>query len=207
MVTSIADYFTSGCGRCPRFDTPDCSVMRWKQGLEMLRTIVLDCGLIETMKWGHPVYTLGKSNVVMIGAFRESFVLSFFKGVLLQDEQQILSAHGENSQSTRIVRFTDPHHVFALETVLKTYIYEAIEIEKSGAKVILKNVEDYHIPEEFQHIMDNNPALKTAFQALTPGRQRGYLLHFSQPKQSLTRSARIEKCMPMIFAGKGMNEW
>lgn len=206
MITNVADYFTSGCGRCPRFDTPDCSAMRWKQGLDILRAIVLDCGLTETLKWGHPVYTLGSSNIVMIGAFREFFLLSFFKGVLLQDEQQILSAHGENSQSTKIVRFTDVQQVLPLETVLKAYIYEAIEVEKSGAKVVLKKVEDYPVPEEFQQALENDPALKTAFQALTPGRRRGYLLHFSQPKQSQTRYARIEKCMPAIFAGKGMNE-
>lgn len=206
MVTSVDAFFTSGCGRCPKFDTPDCKVHKWQPELAKLRAIVLDCGLTEVLKWGHPVYTYEKSNVVMIGAFTDNCVLSFFKGALLYDEAGILSRPGENTQSGRVIRFAGVREIEALEPLLKAYIFEAAEVEKEGLKAHFKKTEEYAVPEEFQRKLDENPALKAAFQALTPGRQRGYLLHFSVPKQSKTREARIEKCLPLIFRGKGLHE-
>lgn len=205
MITKVDDYFLSGCGRCPLFDTPQCKVHTWQKELAKLRLLILDCGLTEEAKWGHPVYSYGKSNIVMLGAFNDNTVLSFFKGALLQDSEGILSKPGENSQAARVVRFTDVQQVIALEAILKSYIYEAVEVEQAGLKVeFKKNPEP--IPEEFQRKLDEIPALKTAFEALTPGRQRGYILHFSQPKQSKTRESRIEKCMQQILDGKGMND-
>lgn len=206
MVTTAEAFFASGCGRCPKFDTPECKVHRWQNELALLRAIILDCGLHETMKWGHPVYTFDNANVLLIGAFTDYCTLSFFKGALLHDEADILRLPGENTQSARVVRFTGVREIEALDSVLKAYIFEAIEVEKAGLKATFKPIEAHTVPEEFQRKLDANPALRAAFEALTPGRRRGYLLHFSQPKQSKTREARIEKCVPAIFAGKGLNE-
>lgn len=206
MITQAADFFISGCGRCSKFDTPECKVHRWRSQLTRLREIALECGLTEEAKWGHPVYTFQQKNIVMIGAFKEFCVLSFFKGTLLEDKHRILSAHGDNSQSVLGVRFVAGDEVEPLGDIMKDYIFEAIEVEKAGLKPQLKKIDEYEIPEELQRKMDENPAFKAAFQALTPGRQRGYLLHFSAPKQAKTREARIEKCMPAIFQGKGMND-
>ncbi|MBL7827520.1 MAG: YdeI/OmpD-associated family protein [Saprospiraceae bacterium] len=203
MITNPADYFTSGCGRCAHFDTPLCKVHIWQKELNLLRSIALECGLVEEAKWGHPVYTFENHNVVMIGAFKDNCVLSFFKGALLSDEQGILTLPGENSQVARVVRFTDLQKVVELKDDLTSYIYEAIEIEKAGLKPTVKSIEEYPIPEEFQQKMAESPALKSAFEKLTPGRQKGYLLHFSQPKQAQTRISRIEKCAPKILQGKG----
>lgn len=204
MITNPSDFFASGCGRCSKFDTSDCKVQRWRSELAQLRSILLDCGLTEEAKWGHPVYTFQKSNVVMLGAFNEDCMLSFFKGSLLYDEAGILVFAGENSQVAKIVRFTDLATILRLEDTLKAYIFEAIEVEKAGVKPSLKKIEEYTVPEEFQQKLDENPDLQVAFRALTPGRQRGYLIHFSQPKQAKTRVARIEKCLPLIFAGRGL---
>ncbi|MDX2069557.1 MAG: YdeI/OmpD-associated family protein [Haliscomenobacter sp.] len=204
MITNPSDFFASGCGRCSKFDTSDCKVQRWRSELAQLRSILLDCGLTEEAKWGHPVYTFQKSNVVMLGAFNEDCMLSFFKGSLLHDEAGILVFAGENSQVAKIVRFTDLATILRLEDTLKAYIFEAIEVEKAGVKPSLKKIEEYTVPEEFQQKLDENPDLQVAFRALTPGRQRGYLIHFSQPKQAKTRVARIEKCLPLIFAGRGL---
>lgn len=206
MVSTVDAYFTSGCGRCPKFDTPGCKVHKWQSELDRLRDVALDCGLSEVLKWGHPVYTFENNNIVMIGAFNDFCVLSFFKGALLHDEAGILSRPGENTQSGRVIRFTHVRDIEALEPLLKTYIFEAVEVEKAGLKATFKKTAEYAVPEEFQRKMDENPALKAAFQALTPGRQRGYLLHFSAPKQAKTREARIEKCLPLIFRGKGLHE-
>ncbi len=199
-------YFTAGCGRCPLVNTPECKVHNWDAELAMLREIVLDCGLNEELKWSHPVYTFQKNNIVMIGAFKENCVLSFFKGALLKDSAKILSKPGENTQAGRVIRFTNVQEIVALESIIKAYIYEAIEVEKAGLKVNLKTTSDFIIPEEFQTKLDEIPALKTAFESLTPGRQRAYILHFSQPKQSKTRLERIENCVPQILIGKGLND-
>lgn len=178
----------------------------WQKEIEKLRSIALDCGLNEELKWGCPCYTFQKSNIVLIHVFKEYCAFLFFKGALLEDSQGILIQQTENVQAARQVRFTDIKEINSLEAALKTYIYEAIEVEKSGLKVALKKTGEYEIPEEFQTRLDKNLALKTAFESLTPGRQRGYLLHFSQPKQSKTREARIEKNLPKILDGKGLED-
>lgn len=202
----VNTYFIAGCGRCPLVNTPECKVHNWDAELKKLREIVLDCGLTEELKWSHPVYTLQSSNIVMIGAFKENCALSFFKGALLKDEQAILTKQGENIQSGRVIRFTDVQKIIELEAIIKTYIHEAIEVEKSGLKVELKQTSDYELPEELAKKFAENFPLQSAFKALTPGRQRGYLLHFSQPKQSATREARITRCAPQIMMGKGLND-
>jgi uncharacterized protein YdeI (YjbR/CyaY-like superfamily) len=177
---------------------------RWRQELEKLRMIVLDCPLTEEVKWGCPCYTFQESNIVLIHEFKEYCALLFFKGALLKDARGILIQQTKNVQAARQIRFTRVQEIVAMEPILKAYIREAIELEKAGLKVNLKKTSDYEIPEELQNKLDEIPALKTAFAALTPGRQRGYIVHFSQPKQSKTREARVEKCMPRILGGKGL---
>ena len=206
MNTNVDLYFTEGCGRCPLGGTPDCKVNHWPQELKQLRRIVLDCGLTEESKWGVPCYTFQGNNIGVVSAFKEYASLSFFKGALLEDTNGILDKPGENTQAARLIKFTNARQIMEMEPILKAYIYEAIEIEKAGLKVELKKTAEYNMPEEFQKALDENPDLKTAFETLTPGRQRGYLLHFSQPKQSKTRESRIEKCTQRIFEGKGLND-
>ncbi|WP_421976235.1 YdeI/OmpD-associated family protein [Roseivirga seohaensis] len=206
MNTNVDLYFTEGCGRCPLGGTPGCKVNRWPQELNQLRRIVLDCGLTEESKWGVPCYTFQGNNIGVISAFKEYASLSFFKGALLEDTNGILDKPGENTQAARLIKFTNARQIMEMEPILKAYIYEATEVEKAGLKVELKKTAEFNMPEEFQKALDENPDLKTAFEALTPGRQRGYLLHFSQPKQSKTREARIEKCTHRIFEGKGLND-
>lgn len=206
MITSVDAYFTSGCGRCRKFDTPECKIHKWHRELAKLREIALDCGLTEEAKWGHPVYCFQKTNVAMIAAFNDNCVLSFFKGALLQDEKGILEFPGENSQSAKFARFTDVGAIQQLEDALKSYLFEAIEVEKAGLKVNFKKITELEIPDELSAKFVEIPAFQTAFEALTPGRQRGYVLYFSAAKQSATRAARIEKYMPQIFTGKGMND-
>jgi uncharacterized protein YdeI (YjbR/CyaY-like superfamily) len=179
---------------------------KWKTEFEKLRTIILDCGLDEKLKWGNPCYTFQESNIVLIHGFKEYCALLFFKGALLNDANNILIQQTENVQSARQIRFTNVKEIIRMEPVIKTYIYEAIEVEKAGLKVKLKKTEDFKVPEEFQKKLDKKPALKKAFEALTPGRQRAYIFHFSQPKQSKTREARIEKYIPQILDGKGLND-
>ncbi len=179
---------------------------KWQAEYKHLRNIVLDCGLTEELKWGCPCYTFKGANIVLIHGFKEYCAYLFHKGVLLKDIEDILIQQTENVQSARQIRFTSLEEITEKETILKAYIYEAIEVEKAGLKVELKKTKEFNMPEEFQKALDENPDLKTAFEALTPGRQRGYLLHFSQPKQSKTREARIEKSTPMIFEGKGLND-
>ncbi|MFC4802674.1 YdeI family protein [Neobacillus sp. GCM10023253] len=205
MNPKVDKYLIDGCMRCPLGATPDCKVNNWPEELEKLRMIVLDCGLTEELKWGVPCYTFQKSNVLIISAFKEYCSLSFFKGALLKDAHRILEKPGENTQAGRLVKFTNVKQIVELEPVLKEYIYEAVEAEKAGLKVnTKKNPEP--IPEELQNKFEDIPALKTAFDALTPGRQRAYILHFSAPKQSKTRVSRIEKYMEKILAGKGLND-
>ena len=179
---------------------------RWQKELEQLRSIALDCGLTEELKWGVPCYMLQTSNIVLIHVFKEYCALLFFKGALLNDAEDLLIQQTENVQAARQVRFTNVHEIVDREPILKTYIFEAIEVEKAGLKVDLKKTTEFEVAEEFQSKLAKIPALKTAFEALTPGRQRAYLLHFSSPKQSKTREARVEKCMPLIMSGKGLND-
>ena len=179
---------------------------KWQEEYEKLRTIALDCNLTEELKWGSPCYTHDKNNIVLIHGFKEYCAFLFFKGALLNDTDGILIQQTENVQAARQVRFTSLQEIIELETILKNYIYEAIEVEKAGLKVTLKKTTEYNIPEEFKKKLAEDPALKTAFEALTPGRQRGYLLYFSQPKQSKTRESRIVNSIPQIFNGKGLND-
>ncbi|WP_153800307.1 YdeI/OmpD-associated family protein [Foetidibacter luteolus] len=178
----------------------------WQKEIEQLRTIALDCGLTEELKWGCPCYTYQQSNIVLIHVFKEYCAFLFFKGALLSDANSILVQQTENVQSARQTRFTNIAEITELAPVLKAYIYEAIEVEKAGLKVTLKKTESFAVAEEFQQKLDALPALKAAFEALTPGRQRAYLLHFSSAKQSATRVSRIEKCMQQILNGKGLND-
>jgi uncharacterized protein YdeI (YjbR/CyaY-like superfamily) len=179
---------------------------KWQKETEKLRTIVLDCGLTEELKWGCPCYQFEKTNIVLIHVFKEYCALLFFKGALLADPNGILVQQTENVQAARQIRFTNLQEIVKMKTILKAYIYEAIEVEKAGLQVKLKKTSEFNMPEEFQKKLNKNKALKTAFEALTPGRQRAYLLHFSSPKQSTTRESRIEKCMQQILDGKGLND-
>jgi len=179
---------------------------KWQEEIEQLRSVVLDCGLTEELKWGCPCYTFRKSNIVLIHVFKEYCALLFFKGALLSDTHNILIQQTENVQAARQIRFTNAGEIAGQRNILKAYIYEAIEVEKAGLKVNLKQTEDFAVAHEFQQRLNTIPALKTAFEALTPGRQKAYLLHFSQPKQASTREARVEKWMPQILNGKGLND-
>ena len=179
---------------------------KWQKEFEQLRLIVLDCGLTEELKWGKPCYTLQERNIVLIHGFKEYCALLFFKGALLTDAKNILIQQTENVQAARQVRFTNAAQIAKLAIILKAYIFEAIEVEKSGLKVEVKQTSAYEIPVEFKNKLVEMPALKKAFEKLTPGRQRGYLLHFSSPKQSKTRESRIEKYIPQILDGKGLTD-
>jgi uncharacterized protein YdeI (YjbR/CyaY-like superfamily) len=178
----------------------------WQKEYRQLRKIVLDCGLNEEIKWGCPCYTLGNRNIVLIHGFKEYCALLFFKGALLADTNNILIQQTANVQSARQVRFTGLKEIVKLEPTLKTYIYEAISVEKAGLKVDMKKTEEFPVPEEFQKRLNEDAALKAAFEGLTPGRQRAYLFHFSQPKQAKTRESRIEKSVPQILEGRGLND-
>ena len=197
-------YFTAGCGRCAKGGTPECKVNTWAAELAALRALVLEAGLTEECKWGVPCYTVNGGNVVIIHSFKEYCGLLFFKGALLKDARGILIQQTENVQAARQLRFTDVREVTALKSTIKAYLQEAIAVEKAGLKVSMKPTAEFAMPEEFQTKLDASPALKTAFEALTPGRQRAYLLHFAAAKQSKTREARIEKCTPQILNGKGL---
>jgi uncharacterized protein YdeI (YjbR/CyaY-like superfamily) len=179
---------------------------KWQEEFKELRRIVLDCGLTEELKWGVPCYTVDDRNVVLIHGFKEYCAILFVKGALLKDPGGILIIQTENVQSARQVRFTNVDEIVELEPALTHYIHEAIAVEKAGLKVPLKKTEEYAVADEFQKQLDENPALQEAFDALTPGRQRAYLFYFSAPKQSKTREARVEKAIPQILAGKGLND-
>ncbi|MEP7107167.1 MAG: YdeI family protein [Ferruginibacter sp.] len=181
---------------------------KWQEELEKLRVILLDCGLTEELKWGVPCYMFQKSNIVLLHVFKEYCALLFFKGALLNDAKGILIQQTKNVQAGRQIRFTNVREIVEMKPILKAYIYEAIEVEKAGLKVNFKKNTDFIIPEEFQNKLsaEGRPSLKTAFDALTPGRQRAYILYFSAPKQSKTRESRIEKCIQQILNGKGLND-
>ncbi|MEH7164223.1 YdeI/OmpD-associated family protein [Priestia megaterium] len=190
----------------PKIDEFLTKAKKWKEEYETLRKIVLDCELTEDFKWMNPCYTFEKKNVVLMHGFKEYCALLFPKGSLLQDSHGILIQQTENVQGARQIRFTNVQEIVEKEAILKAYIYEAIEVEKAGLKVKAKKPEELIIPEELQHKFDEIPALKTAFTTLTPGRQRAYILYFSGAKQSKTRESRIEKCIPNILTGKGLND-
>lgn len=190
----------------PKVDWFFNKAKKWQEEYDRLRMIVLNCGLTEELKWGCPCYTFENSNIVLIHGFKEYCALLFMKGALLKDAKGILVQQTENVQAARQIRFTSVEEITNMESILKAYIKEAIKVEKNGVKVPLKKTSEFKMPEEFQHVLDGTPALKKAFYALTPGRQRGYLLYFSSAKQSKTRESRIEKCMPEILKGKGLDD-
>ncbi|OIV43329.1 YdeI/OmpD-associated family protein [Flavobacterium johnsoniae] len=190
----------------PKVDFFFDKATKWHEELILMRKIALECQLSEELKWGVPCYTFKENNIVLIHAFKEYCAYLFFKGALLKDTDSILIRQSENVQAARQIRFTNLQEIIDLRTVLKTYIYQAVEIEKAGVKVELKKTSDFAVSEEFQKKLDEMPNLQKAFDALTPGRQRAYLLHFSQPKQSKTREVRVEKNIPNILEGKGLND-
>ena len=190
----------------PKADWFFAKETKWQKEYEKLRMIVLDCDLMEELKWGCPCYTYEKKNIVLIHGFKDYCALLFFKGALLNDPNDILIQQTKNVQSARQIRFTDAKEIQKLEKVLKAYVYEAIEVEKIGLKVKMKKTSGFKIPEEFQKQLDKKAALKKAFEALTPGRQRTYIFYFSQAKQSKTREQRIEKYLKHILAGKGLDD-
>ena len=179
---------------------------KWKEAYAALRMLVLDCGLTEELKWGCPCYTVGKSNIVLIHGFKDYCALLFMQGALLKDTKKILVQQTENVQSARQIRFKAVEEILKSKSTIKSYIKEPIALEKAGLRVELKKTTEYRIPEEFQAVLDDMPELKLAFQALTPGRQRGYLLYFSAPKQAKTRESRIEKYVQQILDGKGLDD-
>ena len=192
--------------RNPKVDAYLSRAKKWQEEFEKLRMIILDCQLIEELKWGKPCYTFQKSNIVIIQGFKEFCALLFCKGALLKDAKGILIQQTENVQAARQIRFTNVRQIAAMAPVLKAYVREAIAAEKAGLKVNYKKTSEFKIPEELQNRFDEDLAFKKAFVALTPGRQRGYILYFSAAKQSKTRESRVEKCMQQILNGKGLND-
>ena len=196
----------SGDGANPKVDGFFERAKKWQAELRQLRTVILDCGLSETMKWGKPCYTFQANNVVILQGFKNACAILFTKGGLLRDPDGVLEKPGENTQAARRILFTDVREIVAMTSTLKAYLQEAMAVEEAGLKVEFKKPSEFEIPEELQNKMDEMPALKAAFEALTPGRQRAYYLHFAAPKQSKTRVARVEKCIPAILEGKGLND-
>jgi uncharacterized protein YdeI (YjbR/CyaY-like superfamily) len=199
-------FLLEGCGRCHLYQTPACRALIWNEGLHEMRRICLESGLTEEYKWQHPCYTFNKKNILILGAFKEYFAFNFFKGALLKDDKKLLVSPGENSQSSKQLKFTQVNDVLKNEKLIKRYILEAIEVEKLGKQVVKKTMDQYPIPPELQEKFQEDPSFEAAFYALTPGRQRGYLLFFAQAKQSTTRANRIEKFVDAIFKGKGYQD-
>lgn len=206
MNPKVDFYLEDGCGRCEFYKTPQCKVHKWTDELKALRKIVLDCGLNEDFKWSQPCYTYKGKNIIMVTAFKGFSALSFFKGAIMQDPKSLLIAPGENSQAMRYAKFTSVKDILKLESIIKMYIYEAIDLEKQGRDISFKKASEYDMPEEFKTILDSEPTIKEAFYKLTPGRQKGYLLYFSQAIQSKTRTSRIKKYIPRILEGKGFHD-
>ena len=206
MNPKVDAYLIEGCGRCDLFNTPACKVNDWRNELIYLRSILQECGLDEDLKWGIPCYTFNGKNIVLLSAFKNYAALNFFNGALLKDAENILVKPGEQTQAGRQIRFTSIKQVTDLETTIKEYLFEAIEVEKAGLKIKLKKSSEYVLPEELLNMLDDAPDLKTAFYALTPGRQRCYIIYFSAPKQSKTRVSRIKKYIPHILNGKGFHD-
>ncbi len=190
----------------PKVDGYLRKAKKWREEMEKLRMITLDCQLTEELKWGKPCYTFQNSNIVIIQAFKEYCALMFFKGALLTDPNGVLEQIGQNTQAARQIRFTSLREIVQTKTIVKAYIHEAIQVEKAGLVVTFKKTADFKIPEEFQNKLDEVPALKKAFDALTPGRQKAYILYFSAAKQSKTREGRVEKHMQQILSGKGLDD-
>ncbi|NND09062.1 MAG: hypothetical protein HKN87_22040 [Saprospiraceae bacterium] len=205
MNLQVDKYLIDGCMRCPLGATPACKVNDWQQELQELRSLILDVGLTEELKWGAPCYTYDGKNILMLSALKESATVSFFKGSLMKDDHGLLVAPGKNSQAARYLKITDAPQVSEWATIIKAYILEAVEIEKAGLKVpFKKNPEP--IPIELENRLNEDPNLNAAFMGLTPGRQRGYIIYFSAPKQAKTREARIEKCIGKILNGEGLHD-
>lgn len=205
MLVNKVTYMTKSIMN-PKVDFYFNKAKKWQEELEQLRMVVLSCGLTEELKWGVPCYTFQNSNIVLIHAFKEYCALLFVKGALLKDDNGILIQQTENVQAGRQIRFTKVKEIVKMKPIVKAYLFEAIEVEKAGLKVNFKKTAEFKIPEEFQNKLDNTPALKTAFDALTPGRQRAYIFYFSAAKQSKTRESRVEKCMRQILSGKGLDD-
>jgi uncharacterized protein YdeI (YjbR/CyaY-like superfamily) len=206
MTTNVEIYLAMGCGRCARFNTPQCSVQTWQNAILSLRKILKKTELVETMKWGAPCYTYNGGNVVIIGAFRESCTLGFFKGLLVRDLHGMFEKPSDEGNASRVLRFTDATDVVRFEKEILDYLMEAIAVEASGAKIPVKPVASIGFPEELREAFEQDEAFRAAFFALTPGRQKSWLYHFNSAKQAATRRSRIEKAMPSIFEGKGMME-
>jgi uncharacterized protein YdeI (YjbR/CyaY-like superfamily) len=200
------DFFMTKSKTNPKVDWYFDEAAQWKAESEKLREIILDCGLDEELKWGKPCYAFEGANVVLIHGFKQYCAILFMKGALLKDPKRILVQQTENVQVARQIRFTSLKEILKLEPAIKAYVKEAIAVEKSGAEVTLKKTSEFKMPEEFESKLKQMPALKKAFEGLTPGRQRGYLLYFSGAKQSATRTARVEKCTPQILKGKGLDD-
>lgn len=199
-------FLQDGCGRCSLHATPQCKVNAWRSELKLLRKLMIGCKLTEDRKWGFPCYTVDGKNIVMLAAWKDNCSISFFKGSLMKDPQKMLVKPGENSQAARLLRFRSTDEIKRQSPLIKMYVQEAIDLEKLGAKVDFKAKSELKLPEELEQKFTELPAFRDAFEALTPGRQRGYVLHFSGAKQSQTRTARIEKCMPLIFEGRGLHD-
>lgn len=202
----VEKFLIDGCMQCKLGATPACKIHGWRSGLDFLRNLILNCGLKEDFKWMHPCYTFEGKNIVLMHVFNGYCALLFPKGVLLNDKYSILIQQTENSQTARQLRFKNLEEIVAQENIIKEYIFDAVELENSGVKVQFKKTEDFVIPEELEFQFQQLPSLKQAFYSLTPGRQRGYLIHFAQPKQSATRTSRIEKQFDRIMNGKGLND-
>lgn len=205
MITNPDAFFAKGCGRCARFDTPDCSALQWIEGLLSLRDICRDLGLEETAKWGHPVYRHAGRNIAIMGAFRDDFRLTFMNPALMKDRGGVLQKQGKNTQTPDMIRFTDPAQVTELEPILRTYLAEAMGYAEQGVKPP-KVTREVALPDELIEALNADPKLAEAFHNLTPGRKKSYAINLSSAKKSATRLARIEKFRPKILAGKGAME-
>lgn len=206
-MNSLVDfYLTDGCGRCPLYRTPECKALRWHRELRLLRQIVLETGLTEELKWSVPTYTHRGKNVLIVSAFRDYASVAFFKGTLLRDEAKRLVLAGPSSQSSMQLRYTSAEAILGDSDLIPAYCREAIALEEAGAKVAFKNPADQDRPQELEDRLDADPVLRAAFEALSPGKRRGYILHISGAKQSETRAARVERCIPKILAGKAFED-
>ncbi len=205
MITEIEDYFSEGCGRCERFATADCSTRRWSRGLADLRKVCLEAGLVERVKWGHPCYMHANRNIVIFGAFRKDFRISFFNAALMKDPEGVLEKQGPNTQHAGMIRFTGNGQVAEMKPVIMTYLAEAMGYAEAGLKPP-KEQHDLELPEELVEALECDPELARAFHGLTPGRQKSYVIHLSSAKKPETRVSRIAKSRPKILAGKGAME-
>ena len=205
MITDVNDYFTLGCGRCERFDTPDCSTRQWAEGLQVLRGICLELQLVETAKWGHPCYMHAERNLAIVGALRGDFRLSFFNAALMKDPEKVLERQGPNTQHPDMLRFTSNAQVESMRSTVRAYLQEAMSYAAAGLRPP-KEVAELEVPAELIDAMAADPELAEAFQRLTPGRQRSYVIHLSSTKKSETRLTRIARLRPHILAGKGALE-